>query len=128
MQFLESFNFKATESDKCVFVSVVNNHTVFLALYVDDGLSICESLDAINKVLNYLKSNFQITVGSASDFVGMEIKRDNVKGTIKICQTAYVDKVLNNFGMLNAKASSVPAESGLYLCKSEKNDKNVSFP
>lgn len=97
---------------------------MYLALYVDDGLLICESSDPINKVLNYLKGNFQITAGCASEFLGM----DRLKGTLKICQSAYIDKILNNFKMINAKSSSVPAEPGLYWCKSEKNEQNEFFP
>ena len=51
----------------------MEKYKVFLALYVDDGLVMCKSQDAIDRVLFYLKTNFQITVDEANEFVGMEI-------------------------------------------------------
>ena len=58
VQFLEKFSFKSIESDKCVFVGTIQNSVVCLSLYVDDGLVISENKNAINEVLDYLKSNF----------------------------------------------------------------------
>lgn len=55
-----------------MFVGEVKNFKVYLARYVDDGLVICKSQDAINAVLSYLQNNFQITVNEANEFVGME--------------------------------------------------------
>ena len=51
VRFLEDFNFRSTESDKCVFVGNIFNSTVYLALYVDDGLVISKNVNAINKVI-----------------------------------------------------------------------------
>ena len=77
--FLTTFNFVNINSDKCVFVGMVQNFTVYWALYVDDGLVLCKSKSAIDSVLNELKNNFQITVDNANEFVGVEIKRDREK-------------------------------------------------
>ena len=127
--FLRSFNFKNIESDKCVFVGVVSDFKVYLALYVDDGLIICESQSAIDKVLNYLKSNFQITVDKATEFVGIEIERNRAQRTIKVSQSSYIEKVITKFGMENANPSSVPAEPGSHLSKIESKEcKNECVP
>ena len=64
VSFLNKFNFVNIESDKCVFVGIVKGFTVYLALYVDDGLITCENKNAIDEVLNFLKNNFKITVDS----------------------------------------------------------------
>ena len=99
--FLQKFSFKSIESDKCVFVGVVQNFQDYLLLYVDDGLVICKSQGAIDCVLSYLKSNFQITI-------------DRI---IKISQSNYIDRIISKFCMNEAYAVSVPAEPGLYLSK-----------
>ena len=39
---------------------------MYLALYVDDGLVICESQDAIDEVLLHLKSNFTLSIKQLS--------------------------------------------------------------
>lgn len=38
--FLQEFRFQETSADKCIFVGEVNGETVYLALFVDDGLVI----------------------------------------------------------------------------------------
>ena len=54
--FQRNFNFECIESEKCVFVGIVNGFKVYLALYVDDGLVVCENQEAIDKVLLYITS------------------------------------------------------------------------
>lgn len=119
VSFLEKFSFKSIESDQCVFIGAIENSIVYLALYVDDGLLISENVSAINSVLMYLRENFQITTDVANEYIGLEIERDRAKRTLKISQSKYIEKLVDRFGMSDANTSSVPAEPGLYLCKSE---------
>ena len=80
-------------------------------------------------MLFYLKTNFQITVDEANEFVGMEIKRDRAKRTIKISQPNYVTKIIEKFGMSDAYAVSVSAEPGICLNKNVKVcEKSESIP
>lgn len=97
-----------------MFSGEVNNFKVYLALYVDDGLIMCESQAAIKVVLGYLKSNFQITENEANEFIGMKITRDRSNRQLNI---SYITKIINRFGMSDANPSSVPAEPGLFLQK-----------
>ncbi|CAK9811716.1 Retrovirus-related Pol polyprotein from transposon TNT 1-94 [Anthophora quadrimaculata] len=96
---------------------VLKNCQVYLALYVDDGLVISESQCAIDEVLRYLKSMFNITVDLANEFIGMEITRDRPNRVIKISQSNYIDKIISKFCMDEAYPVSVPAEPGLLLSK-----------
>lgn len=115
--FLKTFSFASCESDKCVFVGTVKGFSVYLALYVDDGLLMCENRSAITVVLEYLHSNFKITVDSACEFLGFQIIRNRELRSLKICQRLYVNKLLDKFNMQDAKFSSIPAEPGVYLSK-----------
>lgn len=130
--FLKNFKFKNIESDKCVFIGIVKCFIVYLALYVDDGLLISESQSAIDEVLRYLKSHFNVTVDVANEFVGMQIERNREKGMLQISQPCYIDKILAKFNMTEANPLSVPAEPGLYLNKHDtdgnKRVKNERFP
>lgn len=117
VRFLRNYNFINIDSDKCVFIGVVKECQVYLALYVDDGLLINESKSAIDEVLRYLKSDFQITTDKPDEFVGMEISCDRANRTLKISQKNYIEKIVLKFGMKNANPSSVPAKPGLHLCK-----------
>lgn len=110
MQFLKDFNFKNTNSDKCVFVGEMNECVVYLGLYVNDGFIVCRSVEVINDVLDYLKIKFKITCGEANEFVGMKIQRDRVKHRFKISQPGYIAKILERFGIKIAKTLIYPAE------------------
>ncbi|CAK9821232.1 Retrovirus-related Pol polyprotein from transposon TNT 1-94 [Anthophora plagiata] len=116
-KFLKEFNLVNIASDQCVFVGVVNSSKVYLVLYVDDGLIVSENESAIKRVLNYLESNFKITVDHADEFLGFEIKRDRERRILKICQSGYIKRIIEKFNMSEANPCSVPAEPGMFLPK-----------
>ena len=58
VMFLKRFNFVANQADKCVFISKVLGFIVMLAIFVDDGMVICVSLDEILELLTCLESEF----------------------------------------------------------------------
>jgi len=110
--FLKKFRFSECESDKCVFKGCIDNCMILLALYVDDGLIFAKSKKAINAVNNALREIFQITIGNASVFVGMQIERDRVNKTMSIHQREYIDKIIAKFNMAGANSVSIPIHSG----------------
>jgi hypothetical protein len=71
--FLHEFCFKETEADQCIFVGNVGNESVYLALFVDDGLIAAKSLDTLDIMLGRLSETFKITIGDTSMFVGMQM-------------------------------------------------------
>ena len=125
VQFLEAFNSKSIESDKCEFLGNICNSIVYLALYVDDGLVMSKNINANNKVIKYLQSNFQIISDEANEYIGFEIERDCAKRTLKISQSKYIDKLIDRFGMSESKQSRLLAEPGLHMCKNPKNEKKM---
>lgn len=49
---LKIFQFKESNADKCIYRAVVNENTVYLALFVDDGIVVSSSKRSINMVIN----------------------------------------------------------------------------
>jgi len=54
-------------------------------------------------------------LGELNYFLGMEVTRDRVKGTIKLSQCKYSADVLRRFGFLNAAPATLPMQPGLKL-------------
>jgi len=108
--FLKNFNFQASNADSCIYRGIVNQHKVFLALFVDDGLIASESQESINLVTNKLQKTFEITVGDGSLYVGLEIERNRHKKTMFLHQSSYVQQLLRKFGMSNSNIVRVPAD------------------
>ena len=116
---MKRYGFRQNKSDNCVFVGKLNSAKVILALYVDDGLVLSKSEDAVKLVLEKLKEEFQITIGNVKHFIGMEIERDRKNRTIKIKQEQYINRMLNKFQMEDAKRVNIPFEPGQHLKKPE---------
>ena len=69
-QALKDFKFNPTTSDPSVFVGLVDNSIVYLAVYVDDSLLISPSQGAIEKTLRLINFKFEITTSELHNFVG----------------------------------------------------------
>jgi len=76
--FLKTFNLISSNADSpfihCVYKGCFKDVSVFLALYVDDGLLLAESREALDEVFNALRNFFEITEESQSSFAGMQIQ------------------------------------------------------
>lgn len=110
-----------------MYCGSIEGETVLLALYVDDGLVLAKSQVTINKILEALQTEFEITVGSAAYFLGLEIKRDSSTGTITISQKQYIKRMLERFGMMDAKPVSIPAEANKRLKYLSKDEVDASM-
>ncbi|TXG47175.1 hypothetical protein EZV62_026469 [Acer yangbiense] len=87
--------------DHCVYFRKLQDGTfVYLLLYVDDMLIASKSKVEIDRLKAQLSSEFDMKdLGETKKILGMEIKRDRVKGTICLTQTQYLKTVLQRFGI-----------------------------
>lgn len=114
-QFLCKFNFISSEADRCVYKGNIEGERVLLALYVDDGLVMAKTQQAVEMVICYLQQEFEITLGDMKTYVGIEIKRDRKLKQIKLTQKNYLLRVAKRFNMEDAKGISTPMEAGKHL-------------
>src|SRR5437016_643121 len=61
--FLTSHGFKESDADPCVFISRTGGETVYLCVYVDDGILMSVDKKRINQVMNDLETKFKVTKG-----------------------------------------------------------------
>ena len=52
-------------------------------------------------------------LGDVSHYLGIEIRRDRIKDTLMLLQSAYLKVVLERFGMAECNSSTTPIDSGL---------------
>lgn len=124
--FITKFDFKASESDSCVFVCNGEKGMMVLAIYVDDGLIAAENEEAILPVIEHLREEFEVKVFEAKCFLGLEINQGS-DGSIYVNQHAYAQKVLERFNMNNSNPVAIPSENTQNLSDFE-GDGNVDFP
>lgn len=108
-EFLKEFNLKPTIADPCVFTNQDNNEKLILAIYIDDGFIVSQNQALIDKLLDGLKTEFEITHNDANLFLGMRIERAS-DGSIFLHQEIYVKRVLERFRMEESNAVIIPAD------------------
>lgn len=109
-QFLNEYGFQRCETDRCLYMALINNIKVILVIFVDDGLILSESRDVILQVLQQLKLEFEVTTCELSYYVGMQIQRNPETGSIFIYQKRYIEQLIAKFGLENANSCSTPED------------------
>ena len=110
---ITSFGFKENIVDRCIYLKISGSKFIFLVLYVDDVLLATNDLGLMHDTKNFLSNNFEMKdMGEASYVIGIEIFRDRSQGLLGLSQKAYINKVLERFGMQNCSASVVPIQKG----------------
>ncbi|CAN6455989.1 unnamed protein product [Victoria cruziana] len=112
-QVIASFGFEANLADKCVYQKFSGSKFVFLFLYVDDILIASNDLGLLYETKKFLSTKFNIKdLGDASFVLGIQIFRDRSRGILGLSQKAYIDKVLQRYGMKDCKAGDTPVSKG----------------
>lgn len=109
--FMKQQRYTRSQFDHCVYMQKLKDGTfVYLLLYVDDMLIASKSTVEIDRLKAQLSSEFEMKdLGEAKKILGMEIKRDKLKGTICLTQTQYLKNILQRFGIDdNTKHVSTP--------------------
>jgi hypothetical protein len=109
--FLKKLNFKQSKSDSCLYT----DEQLVIVLYVDDGLIPGESVRAIEAFVSKLTARFEAKCSTADFYLGIEITHNRVARQLKVHQGAYVNSLVDRFGMRNANSVSTPAETSLTL-------------
>lgn len=120
---LEKYGLIQLQTEQCVFKN--KSGSLYLGIYVDDGIIIGKNDQEIDKVLIELSNNFEITVvNDPKTFVGLEI--DKTEDGIFLHQTSYAERVLDRFNMSDTKGADTPMISG--QDKLKHNAKDLKFP
>jgi len=121
---LKELGLEETNADPCVYHNKEN--TMYLAVYVDDGLVLGEKKDKVQGLLQRLSEKFDLTVSKPTSFIGMQLAITNK--SILISQRPYIDKLLYRFGMQDCKVISTPMEINLNLEKDEDKQCDERIP
>ena len=116
--FMLGHGFSRSMYDSCVYFRKLDDGSfIYLLLYVDDMLIAAKNITDINHLKALLNGEFEMKdLGAAKKILGMEIRRDRGVGKLFLTQENYLCKVLERFGMKDAKAVSTPLASHFRLC------------
>ena len=101
--------FKPKQSDPSGYTHGSGVTLVILTFYVDDILITGKDPTLVKQKKKERKERFEMTdMGEVSRVLGMEVTCDYDEGTIAITQKAYVDNILERFGIQDANAAHTP--------------------
>ncbi|GFX97551.1 retrovirus-related Pol polyprotein from transposon TNT 1-94 [Trichonephila clavipes] len=107
--YAENSGLKQSNCDPCLFFN--DEKSMYLIVYVDDGIIVADEEQTGNLFLKKLESEFSVVIGEANYFLGMQIEHLEC-GKIFIHQEAYCRKILSRFDMINSNHVSTPIEKG----------------
>lgn len=108
-------------ADSCVYIKDSNGEKLIVTLWVDDLIIAGSSKRFIEDFKTAISARFCMNdLGDLKGILGMEIVRDRAKRTIKISQSAYLNQILQRFGMSNCKPVGTPMEGT--LCRLSKEE------
>ena len=129
--FMVGHGYSRSQYDSCVYFRKLKDGSfVYLLLYVDDMLIAAKDMFELNKLKSELSGEFEMKdLGAAKKILGMEIRRDKAAGKLYLTQKSFVEKVLERFGMKNAKPVSTPlaAHFKLSAAMSPQSDNDIEY-
>ena len=113
-----SIQFKPSKSDPCLFLRERNGHKDFVASWVDDLVYCSDDINFYEQLEKALSTKFWISeVDDLNWFLRMQIR--NEKGRLEISQENYIEILLENFGMKDAKGLLTPVAEKKQISESD---------
>jgi hypothetical protein len=102
---MKRLGFKRTASDAGVFFARIGKDLVIIIVYVDDAIFFGKNVKAVKQVKKAFMDMWDCRdLGEAQEFLRMKIWREGKK--IFLDQTAYLDQIVEHFGMSNARGAT----------------------
>jgi hypothetical protein len=81
----------------------------YLLLYVDDVLIAAQEMSTVNGIRDALRNKWKWSdIGTATYILGLKLERHRPSRTISLSQEGYIQRVLDRFGMQDAKTVTTP--------------------
>jgi hypothetical protein len=113
-----TWGFKRLKCEHCIYYRRTDAGILLVAVHVDDFLTVGSTKGAINVFKDELRTKWTISdLGEARFCLGIALDRDHSTRTIRLSQTALIDRIIHQFGLKDAVPVSTPMESGLHLSR-----------
>jgi len=115
--FFTSIGYSISAADEAVFYKIEGDKYTIVATATDDFSVFADSSDTANFLIQkQLSEQFEISdLGPINWLLGVNITRDLSSHTISLGQQAYIDQIINRFGLSDARVATTPMEVGIDL-------------
>lgn len=116
--------FKPSLADNCVFIN--SDKSIFICIYVDDGLILSRDESALDDIIQKLQRVFDIRLIENSTFVGLQIERG--KTGFIMHQTMFAKKIIERFGVTEGASVTSPLMPGHKLTEVDSSEEEFDCP
>ena len=115
--FFTGIGYSVSAADEAVFYKIEDDKYTIVAAATDDFSIFADSPETANFLIQkQLSERFEISdLGPISWLLGVSITRDLHAHTISLGQQAYVEQIVNRFGLSEARVATTPMEVGIDL-------------
>ena len=125
-EYMESIGFKQSNADPCIFIKTEESEKIIVAVYVDDLIIATKTNEKMEEVKKSLSSRFKMKdLGRLHHCLGITIEYDETRRCLWLHQKPYILKMLEKFGLSQAKTVSTPANLSVKLRKNDETSKLV---
>ena len=111
---LRSIGFIKSVNDQEVYISNIKGDRILVGVYVDDLIISGSNTQRIEEFKSSMKTKFEMTdFGLLNSYLGIEVIQG--KSDIRLCQTNYALKILEEFNMKGCNSAKTPMECRLGL-------------
>jgi hypothetical protein len=120
---VQEWGFNRIPCEWCVYHRRSELGTVIFAVHVDDIVSIASNAAENDRFKADLRSKWKISdLGEAKFALGIAISRDRPRRTISLSQSAFIDRIVSDFGQTDAHPVDTPMVTGLQLLRPDKSE------
>ena len=120
---IKQMGFKPTVSDPCVYQ---DGQQRYLTIYVDDGLVLAPSQRSFERVVEELNKWFETKHVISNVFLGIQMEITQNR-ELHLCQSRYVNDILEAFNMVDCKPVSKPL-ADMKILFDKQEDEEVDAP
>lgn len=117
---ITELGFEQSDSDPCLYSKRSAKDIQFMIIYVDDILVADTSEEKIDETARGLERALELTrLGELKSYLGIRIRRDP-EGIYSIDQEEYIEKIVERYGLGDAKISKIPLNTGYFKASENK--------
>jgi hypothetical protein len=116
-----SLGFERLVSEWCVYRRQSDTGITMFAVHVDDIICISDTPAENDRFKSELRQHWELSdLGPVKYALGIAITRDRKSRTISLSQTALIDRIVEQFGQLDAHPTDTPMVAGYKVVRPDK--------
>lgn len=106
--------FRQSNEDKCLYILRKGDRVCYVLVHVDDLLVASNSAELIQEVYKNVGKCCELKdLGEVKQYLGIDVHRDE-NGHFLISQSSYIEKIVSEAGLIEAKISTMPLDVGYF--------------